>query len=518
MNKILYNNLEIPSPTPYVTFEREHKYLGKKIGNEDKIILKGQLTGNFDQLISGQKNLINIFSKNFGIFKILENNNTIFEKSGIVIDDMSFEDSKYNGIIDYNINLVSKSMDYNVLEPENSFEFSQEDNNILSLTHTVSAKGLNTNNLTSNALDNAINFVKNLSGLKNLPQTKFFNQKNNNFYLKNQSEKIDRLNNKYSIEETYTNDLSDSQANNSIRRCTVEIESGANNEFISLRLNGEINGSVTGNMNLIRNDLNPILLINDYISKYNINQTPLSYNIDENPSEKTIKFSYEFDNSPYPNPYVTSSISCQEDAMEQIVRIILNIKVKVRGNLNTRKNLLNSFSVGSYASEAFTTYVNMLGRNEIAANNGFRTTRYQSKTDLNNSEMTIDIEYDNKNIIGGNIFYDSTLEITQVLPQAIVIPEPTCNFYGKYAFVDLGTVSSQRSQVSFNGELLGTVSEEEVAGFLDGSLSNYCSPSSRATKNMSISQGTDGGTRKTVNYSCNSISESSATYLPIINF
>jgi hypothetical protein len=518
MNKILYNNLEIPSPTPYVTFEREHKYLGKKIGNENKIILKGQLTGNFDQLISGQKNLINIFSKNFGIFKILENNSIIFEQSGIVIDDMSFEDSKYNGIIDYNINLVSKSMNYNVLEPENSFEFSEEDNNILSLTHAISAKGLNTNNSTSNALDNAIGFVKNLSGLKNLPQTKFLNQKNNNFYLKNQSEKIDRLNNKYSIEETYVNDLSYSQANNSIRRCTIEIESGTNNEFVSLRLNGEINGSATGDMNLIRYDLNPIFLINDYINQYNINQTPLSYNIDENPSEKTIKFSYEFDNCPYPNPYVTSSISCQEDVIEQIVRINLNMRVKVRGNLNTRKNLLNSFSVGSYASEAFATYRNMLDRNEIAGNGGFRVARSQSKTDLNNSEMIIDIEYDNKNIFGGGMFYDSTLEITQVLPQAIVIPEAACNVYGKYAFVDLGTVSSQRSQVSFNGELLGTVSEEEVAGFLSESLSVFCYPSSRATKNISMSQGIDGGTRKSVSYSCNSINPSASSYLPVINF
>lgn len=516
MNKIFYNNIEIPSPTPYVTFEREHVYVGKKHGNEDKITLKGQLTGNFQQLISGQKVLTDIFSKNFGAFKILEFDQTIFQKSGIVVENISFEESSVNGLVDYNINLTSNQMNYNVLEPENVFDFSEEDNKILSLKHTISAKGLNTNSFASDGLDNAINFVKNLTGLQNVPQTKFLNQKNNNFYLKNQTEKIDRLNNKYSVEETYTNDLTNSQAGYGIRRYSIEVESGVNNEFISLRLNGEINGSISGAIESIRNDINPIDLISDYINIYNINQIPLSYNIDENPNTKNIKFSYEFDNCPFPNPYATYSVSCQEDAIEQILKVMINIKVKVRGNLNTRKSLLQSFSAGG-VGEAFSTYVDILDRKEMKNFNGFRMVRSQSKTDLNNSEMVIDLEYDNKNVFGGSLFHDSTLEVTQVFSQAIVIPEPTCNVYGKYAFVDLGTVSSEKNQVTFNGELANDMPGDSIIGIMHGLLGGYCN-SQYSTENISISQGTDGNSRKTVNYSCNSISANSSSYLPIINF
>jgi hypothetical protein len=33
-----------------------------------------------------------------------------------------------------------------------------------------------------------------------------------------------------------------------------------------------------------------------------------------------------------------------------------------------------------------------------------------------------------------------------------------------------------------------------------------------------MSQGIDGGTRKSVSYSCNSINPSASSYLPVINF
>ena len=503
MNKIIYNNIELPSPTPFVTLEKDYIFLGRKEGDDDKITLKGQLTGDFNKLISGQANLINIFSKNFGIFKITESSSTIYEKSGIILNDISFEESKYNGIIDYTINLTSKKTNQNVIEPENIFDFSEDENRILNLNHTISAKGLNTNpaNLKSNALDNAIDFVKSFSGLANVPTTNFFNQKNNIFSLKTQGEKIDRLNNKYSITETYTNDLSTSSPTEGVCRYSVELQSGANEDFISLRLNGSIEGSLTGNVNSARSKIDPLLFINDYVLKYNINTTPLSYSLDENPGNKDIKFSYEFDNSPFPNPHAVYSISCQEDRMTQIVRIGINIRVKARGNLNTRKNLLASFYPTSYVARAFETYINILNRAEISSHNSFRLVRSQSKTNLDNSEMTWDIEYDNKNVLSE--YYDSTYEVSQIFPQSIIQPEPTCNRRGIYAFVDLDVVSNGRIQVSFNGEAEGGGSASQIKSLFGG----ICDPR-YAIENFSTS-------RQTVSYSCESIYQG-PSFLPII--
>jgi hypothetical protein len=72
INIIKYNGTEIGSPTPFVTLERSHIFNGQKLGNVDKIKLIGQLTGKYSNLTGYQQELINKFSKDFGLFQILE--------------------------------------------------------------------------------------------------------------------------------------------------------------------------------------------------------------------------------------------------------------------------------------------------------------------------------------------------------------------------------------------------------------------------------------------------------------
>lgn len=176
MNIIKYNNKNIGLPTPLVTLETNSIFDGEKLGDINKIKLIGQLTGNYNQLTGSQFELIKIFSENFKNFEIYEDNQKIYEKSGIIIDSIDFGDSNYYGILNYEINLTSKNFNYNIQNPVNEFDM-QKENNLITLTHTVSAQGINTSSTNkSNALQNAIDFVNNFTGLSSVP--KFFIDEN----------------------------------------------------------------------------------------------------------------------------------------------------------------------------------------------------------------------------------------------------------------------------------------------------------------------------------------------------
>lgn len=169
MNIIKYNNNTLNIPTPLVALEKDYIFNNQKIGEVDRIRLVGQLTGNYNQLTGSQIELIQKFNRDFGLFQIYENNNVIYEKSGVVVNSITFDESHYNALLGYEVNLTARQYNFNVQNPVNQFNISKE-NNILNLTHNVSAQGINTSsNSTSNAMVNAINFVNQFTGLNGIP-------------------------------------------------------------------------------------------------------------------------------------------------------------------------------------------------------------------------------------------------------------------------------------------------------------------------------------------------------------
>jgi len=176
VNIIKYNDIEIGSPTPFVTLERSHVFNGQKLGNVDKIKLIGQLTGKYSDLTGYQQGLINKFNQNFKAFEIYEvtgndfiNLSKIYQKSGVIVNSINFSEGVYNGILKYEVDLVAKDFNYNVQNPVNQFTINKQ-NNTLTLNHNVSAQGINTSSTNySNSLDNAISFVNQFTGLNGIP-------------------------------------------------------------------------------------------------------------------------------------------------------------------------------------------------------------------------------------------------------------------------------------------------------------------------------------------------------------
>lgn len=630
---ITYNNIKIPSPTPFVELNRELVFFGNKWQNVDKIKLNGQLTGNFNQLISGQKELIDIFNQNLGslrIYETLENpsgyvveytglgsngqsglqildgrvadpyplefnvnldffandvklylndmNHTyigdiraclvspdnkkvyipfnrsfggndithanlifskdtgtlfngttsgtyraatsttsltyynisgpseinnfintkkstsigifsdqmisgkwkfyvedlagsdtgninytklifsgidikkIYEKNNIIVNSINFDNSVYNGILNYTLEFTSKESKYNVENPVNEFSFSEDENKILNVNHRVSAQGINTSSTTkSNALDNAINFVQTFSGINNIPIPNFISQINSDFYLKDVKESINRLNSTYSIDETYVNDLSPYATPGGILRYSIDINSGAQSNVTEIKIQGDFTGPNFGEISDLRSAIDVNSLVSSSYSEY-FNPIPLSYNINENSGENKISFDYSFDNIPLPNPYFDYKVDISRDELSQITNININAEIIARGNRKNRYDLslsnLDSFT-GNFPSIALSGLTQYNYLNDLTNTYNLRLVNIQIDKNPNEGKITASAKYDDKPMPPSG-FSDGNFSINVTAPYWYMKPNAACNVKGYYVIQDFDILTLPKQSVSLD--------------------------------------------------------------------
>lgn len=321
--------------TPYLSRTQNAIYYGIRSGQITEITLDGQITGEtFNDLITAQNKLVSGFSKDFQSLNVREkatseatNLTSIqgFPVSNCIVDNISFSDGAYTRILDYSVSLrgyeprlfsgVSK-----VLEPANSFEFSEMEDGQRSITHTVSARGINTNpsgTIEGNALDNAKSFVLGLTGWSNqiMPEMirrgDFTKYPSINPSLKSQSESANRMDGSYSVTEDWVFDENNSQ--DAARTVTVDIQSGINSDFVVATVSVQVQGDKRKSIEDIRkkvprsNELYKIAKDNFEVmradSSRSLNSQPSSFDVSENSQSKTISISAVFsdsDISPYP--------------------------------------------------------------------------------------------------------------------------------------------------------------------------------------------------------------------------
>ena len=358
MNNIIkYNNQQLDAPTPFLEIKNDNLYLNTPWGVEEQIYLKGQLTGNFQDLQTSQKKLIDIFSKNFKKLEVLEKNLTsnlyevVYEKSGVQVLGISFEEANYSKILDYNINLKISNPKHNILSPKDDFDFQLGKDNSVNLTHSVSAAGVTSGPNNSSSFQQAIDHVKSLTGLKNLPT-----YKNVNFNLISLKESINRLQSTYSIEETYLGDNSIYAISGGLNRYSIDISSGIKELGLKISLQGQMSVGKNEDFNTIKNSFNPAQIISGGYTGY-FNPIPISYNFQENKNEKTFSYSFEFDNINLPNPYIKYSVSEQYDNIYKIMNKGISAEIFARGHqlqrLNTGEALLSLIDLQSLAGASF---------------------------------------------------------------------------------------------------------------------------------------------------------------------
>jgi hypothetical protein len=219
---IYYNDVDVfdnvPCPTPFVTRSNAVINFGKKFGQTSSITLDGVITGhNFtgvDGLYQKSSNVLSGFSQNFKNLKIVDTSSgtqTIFDNL-VKVNSIDFQENTFARLVEFSINLEAYESglfpaNFGVLDPADNIDVSKTEDGQISISRTVSARGYNTSSGSSNALQNAINFVNSRTGVGYLNQYSLphFIQKTGqkNLVLSSQSESINRFEATYSVEESY---------------------------------------------------------------------------------------------------------------------------------------------------------------------------------------------------------------------------------------------------------------------------------------------------------------------------
>jgi hypothetical protein len=356
MTNIEYNNYTNVfsglGPTPVVSKEVSYIQYNSRWGVIDEITLNGRITGsclNYDQFNDAREQLLQRFNKDFIPFIIKDENGEIYRCDCAAVQKISFGESKWVGTVPYSISLRcypegSFSGVYGVLNPNESVSFSENENKVTEISHTVSAKGFNTND-SLNAIDNARQFVAARTGWRASLSPFFIRHSGINPVLISVKENIDRLNGNYAIEETYSMDQISNGAG--ILRYSIEHNSGEQGPA-TVTINGDLIGGLNNNLfSAIRSRFTSVNFYNiasdSYGKQYNLpasglNSTPINKVITENLLNNTISFDYAYDNDPTSVVFAEYTISFEEDQTTFNVVASIQGTVRGRGEMTTRWN------------------------------------------------------------------------------------------------------------------------------------------------------------------------------------
>lgn len=365
MFKIKYGNIdpfEGLAPTPFVERSVSSIFYAKKHGETESFVLNGMITGDscvdgneFSEMWSRANQLIDNFSKPFQRFEIVEDlglaSGRPYSNGHAIIRSIDFEDSVYAGVLPFSVSLdvfrEGSFSNYGVLEPSQNVSFEQTDNGNVNISKVTSAVGFNTENP---AIENAIEFVKNITGVNSLISPAFISSSGvEGAILTSLNEKIDRLQGSYEVSEGWIYNIYGDYGDHSIHEKTVSIDSGENGITVSVA--GKINGGIKSSISDLRDDFSGIDffgMADEAYSGYGSGSLfvkPLSRQISENATQRSIDFSFVYSDTIKDDPYFVDSISVQIDELTNKTCISSNISIRSTDSCPTsRWNKVKAFS------------------------------------------------------------------------------------------------------------------------------------------------------------------------------
>ena len=346
--KILYGGNDVFSgicPTPFLYFDKEYIEYGSNWGSKYNFSIEGQITGklgpaSFYDLENKKNQLILNFKKDNLPIRITENSSGIFLSDICSIDSISFDQSKYYALLPFSIKAScydsgTFSGNYGVLEPQDSWDYSESEDGTVSLRHSVSAAGFNSSGVS--AIANVKKWAATKTGIsKKIDSLKIQNLSATDFILESFSEQVDRFNGKYSIEEVYRGDLlSSNNSGGGILRYSADISKNIDDGITKVVIDGSVAGKKNFgevDMTLLRAKINAedfFQYAADYASKSTgsnkLNSTPFSRTITENRNNSEITFSLTYDDNPVP----PGQAKCvyKVDLSENLIKNIVDIKI-----------------------------------------------------------------------------------------------------------------------------------------------------------------------------------------------
>jgi hypothetical protein len=396
--------------------------------------------------------------------------NTVTSLDFVKIDSIQFQSNKYVKILPYTINLSCYPSGYftgnfGVLDPTNRWELVEGRDRSINLTHTLSARGFNTSDSQTDALQNAKDWVLARTGFSDFPTPEFITKYSASGVLLSQNETINRLEGIYGVTESYVLDSLDS-CNYGFLRFTVE-NSAPQAGFQTVSINGSIQGGLNEDFSLLRNRLQEFDFYSQALytldSGINLNPTPINKQVVENESARTINFSYAYDDNQRAeiNYDYTLVINSGES----------NITVALNGNVNGRGELKNRYEK---ADLYFNTYLKpsifglaYSGYSGYLAENGYTGTPVLDHNELSssvskdkfNGVISFNYEYSDKPTPPNTGLESFDFSLSWTPPIRRVLAEELIHQSGsilspKYEVTDLGFVS--RGIFSLNGSAVPT--------------------------------------------------------------
>jgi hypothetical protein len=470
--KILYGGKDVFSgicPTPFLYFDKEYIEYGSNWGSKYNFSIEGQITGrlgpnSFYDLENKKNELILNFKKDNLPIKVTEDSSEIFLSDICSIDSISFDQSKYYALLPFSIKASCYDSgtfgeNYGVLEPQDSWDYSESEDGIVSLRHSVSAAGFNASGVS--AIANVKKWAATKTGIgKKIDSLKIKNLSATDFILESFSEQVDRFNGKYTIEEVYRGDLlSSNSAGGGILRYSADISKNIDDGITKVTIDGSAAGKNNvgeADMALLRAKINAedfFQYVADYANKSTgsdkLNSTPFSRTITENKDNSEITFSLSYDDNPVP----PGQAKCvyKVDLSENLIKNIVDVKLDAEILCDRGDASIRWTAVKNYYETKFNGYDTALKEYKRAGyTKGFNSTpRTESiNYDEFNSKITYSAAWSDRYMPFSNILTSITeqVEVTPSLKTYTVQPSLYSNAI--HNVQDFGCAS--RSSVSIS--------------------------------------------------------------------
>ena len=341
-------------PEPNISITQTPIFYNKKWGFSETITLTGKfiVPVGYEGLLAAQDTILSTYGITDGALTIGN-----IARTNVFLQSVDFAPSDFLSNIDYTVVLIcypnDKFTSAGIINPTNTWDLSETRERVLTVTHTVSAAGINTAGLDETGFDNARTFVQALvypTSTAAIPAdlSKCFQEDDavidsgSQFVLISQAENIDRINGTYSITEVYELDLVH-PADKSKITFSISVD-----EPVQGFHKASISGTITGGINTTISELETIFDAQDFKQKIEdahsitLNETPITKTKKINDKDQSISFNFEFDDAVtnIDDDTLILELSLNETKGEDKIK-----KYDLRGTLKGRSDLTDKFSL-----------------------------------------------------------------------------------------------------------------------------------------------------------------------------
>jgi hypothetical protein len=522
-----------PSPTPYVSRDYENIHYGGDIwGAATNITLNGQIylyesergstlagspTGpdsereanandRFRLLNIKKDAIIRAFSDDFGILEIDDpaSPESIVVGEGCIIQSVSFSSNDYSGLVDYAITLKAYELSSfeagrKILDPVDKFSFTEGDDGFIELTHSISAKGFNTNGTATDAFANAKAFVDGRKGLANKPTTTLINNTGATPILVSLSENVDRFGAAYSVTESYRYSDDPNFNGDFLTKYTVSKDESVENGITTVSIEGEIKSKKHNyifegtpqdddvTMEKIREEFKagvqhkgqsekiPWYEVCEADSGLDLNPYPVTFNTTEDERARVLTFNISFDNDTLfsdtdesgfnlNNAYYDFTASINTDEITSITTVGLSGLLKARGSLADRNervdNLLGELlndSNGTKPYDVLKAEAEILYK-DITDHSEFSLDYIPSSVTITKNKfagtISLAVQFTDKNFFPSYDIINSDYQVSLTPAMNQFRAKGSCNRTGSYMIYDVNANSREKVDISVNGRLM----------------------------------------------------------------